>query len=82
MSMMKKKKNEKKKKKILCLIARDALLSIYRIKRKSIWGLKVVIGGISLLADVLLQGSFVVIIQGGSVGHVGGALSNYSRACL
>ena len=46
---------------ILCLIARDALLPIYRIKRKGIQGLRiyVVIGGFSLLADALLRGSSV-----------------------
>ncbi len=46
---------------ILYLIARDALLPIYRIKRKSISGLRifVVIGGFSLLANALLLGSSV-----------------------
>ena len=44
---------------ISCFIEGDALLPLYRIKRKSILGLKiyVVIGGFSLLADALLQGS-------------------------
>ena len=49
----------------LCLIARDALLPIYRIKRKSIKGLRiyVVIGGFSLLADALLRGSSVLSLS-------------------
>ena len=43
---------------ILCLIAIDALLPIYSIKRNIRWGLKIhfVIGGITLLADALLRG--------------------------
>ena len=47
---------------ISCFIEGDALLPLYRIKRKSILGLKiyVVIGGFSLLADALLQGSSVL----------------------
>ena len=47
---------------ILCLIAIDALLPIYSIKRNIRWGLKihVVIGGITLLADALLRGFSVL----------------------
>ena len=47
---------------ISCFIEGDALLPLYRIKRKSILELKiyVVIGGFSLLADALLQGSSVL----------------------
>ncbi len=49
---------------IIFLIARDALLPIYRIKRKNIKGTKIhiVIGGFFLLADAILRGSSVYTI--------------------
>ena len=48
---------------ILCLIAKDALLRIDRIKGKRLRGLNIVIGRFSLLADALLRGSSVCLME-------------------